>query len=89
MLEMSRLSRGQLDGGQQATANSCVQTEKRCMVDYKMYQRLHPTKQMFGCPPHKRNKELMNSTEPPEDDLLLCLPSMIIAFEFSKKAWSK
>lgn len=60
------------------------------MVDYQMYRRLHPLKGIFHTGiPHERNKELIEAKEPPEDDLLACLPPTVIAFDFSKKSWSK
>ncbi|CAM1509859.1 Fc.00g001940.m01.CDS01 [Cosmosporella sp. VM-42] len=64
-----------------------LQAERRYMVDYEMYKRLHPTKDIFRPNASIRSKELVEGKEPPEDDLLACLPATIHAFDFSKKAW--
>ncbi|KAL2682746.1 hypothetical protein Neosp_007201 [[Neocosmospora] mangrovei] len=62
--------------------------ERRFMIDYGMYRRLHPTNSLFRMPPgmvtvHDR---LLKIEEPPED-FLYCLPPVIHGFDFTTKTW--
>ncbi|KAH7144376.1 hypothetical protein B0J13DRAFT_43347 [Dactylonectria estremocensis] len=58
------------------------QAERRCMIDYTMYKRLHPAGGMYTV----REEAGWMETRP-EDSNLACLPSTILGFDFSKKTW--
>lgn len=66
------------------------QTERRFMVDYDMFRRLHPSNLAF-----KRDFidqlpafQFSNIEEPPEE-FLYCLPPEIHGFDFTTKTWSQ
>ncbi|KAK7420310.1 hypothetical protein QQZ08_010443 [Neonectria magnoliae] len=61
------------------------QTERRYMIDYAMYKRLHSAK------PRPRNsfKPTYSDAEEPSEAILACFPPMIHGFDFSKKSWQR
>ncbi|KAF7547673.1 hypothetical protein G7Z17_g7565 [Cylindrodendrum hubeiense] len=62
-----------------------LQAERRCMIDYAMYKRLHPSASIFKFEYLDVEHDWME--EPPEDIFLACLPPKILVFDFSKKTW--
>ncbi|KAI8667212.1 AAA domain-containing protein [Fusarium sp. Ph1] len=62
--------------------------ERRFMIDYDMYRRLHPFNGVFRrlYDPDWGGDELMGIEEPPED-FLYCLPPTIHGFDFTTKTW--
>ena len=58
------------------------------MIDYTMYRRLYPNKDIFDVP-DKGDIVPKDGDEPPDDDFLACLPATIHGFSFSSKSWSK
>ncbi|KAI8668144.1 AAA domain-containing protein [Fusarium keratoplasticum] len=69
-------------------AGSAFQTERRFMVDYDMFRRLHPSNSAFQLDPrdHISAFEFSNIEEPPEE-FLYCLPPEIHGFDFTTKTW--
>ncbi|KAF4459551.1 P-loop containing nucleoside triphosphate hydrolase [Fusarium albosuccineum] len=61
------------------------QAEKRYMIDYSMYKRLHPNNKIFISNGVRYN-EILESEEPPEA-VLACLPAIIHGFDFATKTW--
>ncbi|KAH8897688.1 P-loop containing nucleoside triphosphate hydrolase protein [Thozetella sp. PMI_491] len=61
--------------------------QDRYMIDYAMYRRLYPDKDIFSplCFINM-NEEIMDREDPP-DDVLACLPPTIYGFSFSSKSW--
>lgn len=59
------------------------------MVDYEMFRRLYPDKDIFDGRIDELGGEAMQKSEPPDDDFLAMLPPRIYAFDIESKAWSK
>ncbi|RSL62198.1 hypothetical protein CEP54_005805 [Fusarium duplospermum] len=70
------------------STNNALQTERRFMIDYDMYRRLHPRNKIFQKLLKRglTEDELMATEEPPED-FLYCLPPTIHGFDFTTKTW--
>ncbi|KAI8717713.1 AAA domain-containing protein [Fusarium sp. LHS14.1] len=70
--------------------DSLFKAEKRFMIDYAMYKRLHPQNQALQGPPRPggmyQDHKLLQVEEPP-DELLYCLPATIHGFDFATKTW--
>lgn len=66
------------------------QAERRFMIDYDMYRRLHPHNNIFQGLPNLfwSRDEILESEEPPEE-FLYCLPPVIHGFDFTTKTWSQ
>jgi hypothetical protein len=67
--------------------NTTWQYERRFMVDYDIYRRLHPHKDMFNSKVNQLSKEAFDATEPPDEDFLALLPPEIHGFDLANKAW--
>ncbi|GAB1316432.1 hypothetical protein MFIFM68171_06642 [Madurella fahalii] len=63
------------------------QGERRVMIDYDMYRRLHPGKQIFRWVATEEERNITDMDNPPNDDFLACLPPGIHGFDFSTKSW--
>ncbi|KAH7140821.1 P-loop containing nucleoside triphosphate hydrolase protein [Dactylonectria macrodidyma] len=61
--------------------NDHFQAERRCMIDYDMYDRLHSNSETY---PHEETSWMENR---PDDSRLACLNPKILGFDFSKKTW--
>ncbi|KAK4040164.1 hypothetical protein C8A01DRAFT_35852 [Parachaetomium inaequale] len=61
--------------------------ERRFMVDYKIFKRMHPRNSAFSSQVDDLGTEAMNKKEPPDDHFLALLPPQIHAFDFSTKSW--
>ena len=60
------------------------------MIDYTVYRRLYPGKDIFDDDSENRlSEEAMDQPEPPEGDFVLLLPAQVHAFDFATKKWSK
>lgn len=67
------------------------QAEKRFMVDYDMFRRLHPNNPVFSRERYghiRASNEFIGIEEPP-DEFLCCLPPQIHGFDFTTKTWSQ
>ncbi|KAH7000365.1 hypothetical protein EDB80DRAFT_110739 [Ilyonectria destructans] len=65
--------------------NGYFQAERRCMIDYSMYKRLHPPTHVPIKPGQRTEESWMDKM--PEDIFLACLPPTILGFDFSNKSW--
>ncbi|KAI5928584.1 P-loop containing nucleoside triphosphate hydrolase protein [Camillea tinctor] len=63
------------------------QAERRFMVDYTVFQRMHPKKDIFDTTEDHLGQKAMNRNEPPEGTFLACLPARIHAYDLSDKKW--
>jgi len=60
------------------------------MIDYTVYRRLYPAKDIFVDHSDKRlSEEAMDQPEPPEGDFVILLPAQVHAFDFATKEWSE
>ncbi|KAM6525045.1 hypothetical protein FALCPG4_010608 [Fusarium falciforme] len=70
------------------SADSVLQAERRFMIDYDMYKRLHPHNSIFRTPSyHGSVKDELVANEEPPKDFLYCLPPSIHGFDFTTKTW--
>ncbi|KAM5353992.1 hypothetical protein ACJ41O_000642 [Fusarium nematophilum] len=71
------------------------QAERRYMIDYNMYRRLHPHNTLFH--PEgllyelsgRLSTHVIQNDDNPPDDFLACLPPTIHGFDFATKTWRK
>ncbi|KAK0634097.1 P-loop containing nucleoside triphosphate hydrolase protein, partial [Immersiella caudata] len=61
--------------------------ERRMMIDYNMFRRMHPSNFIFMRYHDDLGSEAMNKEEPPSDEFLATLPPRIHAFDFGSKSW--
>lgn len=65
------------------------QVERRFIVDYQIFRRMHKTNNMFVVVRDDLGEEAMNKHEPPEGDFLALLPPYIHGFSLQTKSWRK
>ncbi|KAJ4174860.1 hypothetical protein NW754_005281 [Fusarium falciforme] len=75
-------------------ADSVFKAERRFMIDYAMYKRLHPTSSTLSSQVHNfalhvtyETHEPFGEAEEPPDEFLYCLPPTIHGFDFTTKTW--
>ncbi|CAM1504720.1 Fc.00g023110.m01.CDS01 [Cosmosporella sp. VM-42] len=63
------------------------QAEDRLMVDYSIFRRLHPQKDIFRTEADDLGTDAVDKTEPPDGEFLAMMPPEIHAFDFATKTW--
>ncbi|KAJ4310210.1 hypothetical protein N0V84_011079 [Fusarium piperis] len=66
------------------------QVERRFMIDYDMFKRLHPNNKVFGeidDDDYSWDRNDFIGIEEPPDEFLYCLPPEIHGFDFTTKTW--
>jgi hypothetical protein len=59
------------------------------MIDYNMYRRFYPDREIFADMTDGLEEGVFDSSEPPEGDFLALLPASVHAFDLSRKTWRK
>ncbi|KAI0099849.1 P-loop containing nucleoside triphosphate hydrolase protein [Nemania sp. FL0031] len=63
------------------------QAERRFMIDYEVFRRIHPKNEIFEVIMDDLGQEVMNQDQPPRDNFLACLPAHIHGYDLSEKTW--
>ncbi|KAI1130671.1 P-loop containing nucleoside triphosphate hydrolase protein [Nemania abortiva] len=64
-----------------------IQAERRFMIDYEVFRRMHPKNEIFDLIIDDLGQEVMDRDQPPSDTFLACLPAHIHGYDLSEKAW--